>query len=133
MTTTEAEHAEAEKSGGFVVGKPSVYVVGLEGEVTAHTDGTVSLCGFTLPTRLNTEGGVRYLSTEWPADPISLSAATRHVGDIHDECVSDEEFAAAEAREQRLIDGIVRLHDENHPGPITVCLHEVCRRADGRW
>lgn len=128
MTTTEAE-----QSGGFVVGKSSVYVVGLEGEVTAHTDSTVTLCGLTLPTRLNTEGGVKYLSTEWPADPISLSAATRYIGDIHDECVSEEDWAAYEAREQRFIDGIVRLHDENHTGPITVCLHEVCRRADGRW
>jgi len=128
MTTTEAEADEAARSGGFVVGKTSVYVVGLEGEVTAHTDGTVTLCGFTLPTRLNSEGGVKYLSTEWPPDPAPAMLAD------HDDCAGGEAArAAAEARELRFVDDITTLHDENHEGAFPTCMHAVCRRAGGRW
>lgn len=120
MTTTEAK-----KSGGFVVGESSIYVVGLEGEVTAHTDSTVTIGGFTLPTRMNAAGGVRYLSTEWPSSPETRRRADDLERDYNE--VTGENEAMTE-KVQTLLDALGKLHDEHHFGARRVCLHEVCRR-----
>lgn len=126
MTTTTTGDVIAT---GFVVGEETEYLVGLQGTVEAIGDGTITIAGFTLPTRLAGETGpVRVLSTMLPTDTGSDLASV----DEHDECVSDEEYVSMERYAQRLADGITKLHEENHTGPITVCLHEVCRRADGR-
>lgn len=120
MTTTEAE-----TSGGFVVGQRSIYVVGLEGEVTAHTDGTVTLCGFTLPTRLNREGGVKFLSTEWPADP-EVRRRAEELEHENVEVAADNDRFTRET--EMLLAAIGQLHDENHTGTRKLCLHEICRK-----
>lgn len=107
------------------MGEPSVYIAGLEGIVTAHTDDTVTIGGFTLPTRLNAEGGVKYLSCEWPRDSFGLERA-----DPHEDCIDAEDLAAIEHQMVQLARGIEKLHDEHHVGAFRTCLHEVCREAD---
>jgi hypothetical protein len=119
VTTTTTE---APKTGGFVVGEEAQYFLGLKGTVTAIDDGTVTIEGVTVPTRL--VPGVTHLSDLQPSAPVEPD---------HSECVPEDDYNGAEADAQRFRDGIEKLHEENHPGVFAVCLHEVCRRAGGRW
>jgi hypothetical protein len=117
--------AEAEKSGRFVVGEESDFVVGLRGTVTAKGDGTVTIDGVTVPTRLTGKAGpVRYLSNQLPGESEPLRTRADH-----SQCHLDAEETreAAEREMFRLADAVRALHDENHDGPFSVCIHAVCR------
>jgi hypothetical protein len=143
MTTT----TEAPKTGGFVVGQETTYVVGLIGTVDQVGDGTVTIAGVTVPTRLTgSDGPVKYLSDIWPAEIVAteprrndaIGRDLRRMGrDLRRKVTvsiepAEENFNASDAENLRLHDGIIRLHNENHAGPVSVCLHDVCRQIDAR-
>jgi hypothetical protein len=143
VTTT----TEARSTGGFVVGQKTKYVVGLIGTVDQVGDGTVTIDGVTVPTRLTvTDGPVKYLSDIWPSEIVATESLADAIGrdlrrkgrDLRRKGVTvfidpaEEGINVAEQENLRLHDGIIRLHDENHTGPVSVCLHEVCRQVDDR-
>lgn len=130
MTTTEQP-----TTGGFVVGEQTTYVVGLKGTVDEIGDGTITIGGITVPTRLQgPDGPVLHLSTQWPADFAAQYAEmvgqVRHGREVLErEVVSlGEDIDTLTKEQQELLDAIARLHEENHPGVLSVCLHDVCRR-----
>jgi hypothetical protein len=114
MTTTEENPR--------VVGATAVHLVGVEGTIEAIGDGTITIDGVTLPSSI--AGPVRLVSMHWPADQSKPD---------HAECIPEEDFTPLEAENLRLKDWIARLHEENHTDVFAVCLHEVCKRATGRW
>jgi hypothetical protein len=114
MTATTEENPR-------VVGATAVHLVGVEGTIEAIGDGTITIDGVTLPNSI--AGPVRLIAMRWP---------TERAEPDHDERVPEEDYSPLEVENLRLHDSIIRLHDENHPGPIAVCLHEVCRRINDR-
>lgn len=120
-------------SSGFIVGQAAQYVVGLKGTVTAKTDDTVTIDGVTVPLRLTTDGPVKHLSTQWPIDPgdviDKIAERNRRYDTVErDLAAVSDDLRAAERENHALVDAIAKLHEENHDGVMTVCLHEVCRR-----
>lgn len=120
-------------TGPFVVGEPAQYVVGLKGIVTAKTDDTITIDGVTVPLRLTADGPVKHLSTQWPLDPGNvidkIAERNRRYDAAERELVAVSDDLRAQERENHaLLDAIARLHEENHEGVLTVCLHDVCRK-----
>jgi hypothetical protein len=113
MTTTE-DHPR-------VVGATAVHLVGVEGTIEAIGDDTITIDGITLPTVCS--GTVRLISMHWPADQVEQD---------HEGYVPEDDYNASERENRRYQDGIVKLHEENHPGAFTICLHEVCRTVNDR-
>lgn len=114
MTTTEENPR--------VVGATAIHIVGVEGTIEAIGDGTITIDGVTLPTSV--AAPVRLISMRWPADQSEPD---------HSECIPEDDYNGAEADAQQLRAGIEKLHEENHPDVFALCLHEVCKRATGRW
>lgn len=112
------------KREAFEVGKTAVLVAGVEGTVEAVTDDTVTINGHTLPRRMNTDGGVRYLSTVWP------ETTTIVVDDeAHDDCVpAGEQFDTSLDQLRRAVES---NHYEEHEGTFRFCRNSVCRLAYG--
>lgn len=100
------------------VGETRIHVIGIEGTIEAIDADTITIDGLTLPTHLH--GPVRYLSDQFPRDEAAEPD--------HDGWVDENEYAAIERQLNQIRDGIKVLHEENHEGPLTVCMHEVCRR-----
>lgn len=127
MTTTDM------MTGPYVVGEPGQIVVGLKGTVTEKTGDTITIDGVTVPLKLTADGPVKHLSTQWPIEPgdviEKLAASNRRVevADRDLQAVSDD-LRAQERENNALLDAVAQLHDENHEGVLTVCLHDVCRR-----
>ena len=107
----------------WVVGQETQYVVGLRGEVTEVGDGTITIGGITVPTRITPDGPARYLSLIWPADDQDEPD--------HSECVDDEDYQLVERQLDRALLGLEVLHNEHHDGVFRQCLHEVCRQMRG--
>jgi hypothetical protein len=104
----------------WTVGEEAVYVVGLEGRITAIDDESITIGGHRMPTRLNHEAGVRYLSMIWPEDPAACNR--EHVDDTH-----SEEHPEREA----LMDLVemIRERHEGHPDSMRFCSDSLCRVA----
>ncbi|HEY3559694.1 MAG TPA: hypothetical protein VGL05_19630 [Kribbella sp.] len=120
-------------SGGFIVGQPAQYVVGLKGTVTEKTDDTITIDGVTVPLRLTTDGPVKHLSTEWPLDRDNVidkiaERNRRYDTVVRELAAAGDDLRAIEQENHELLDAIAKLHEESHPDPIMVCTHEVCRR-----
>lgn len=107
MTTTDAPVHP------YAAGAAATVVVGLQGTVTAVGDRTVSIDGVTVP--ISATGPVRYVSDLIPD------------GEYDDDAYDPEDDPRV-AQINVLLDAIARLHEENHPGVLSLCLHDVCRR-----
>lgn len=112
------------KTTGWAVGQETSYTAGLVGKITELGDGSITIDGITLPTRLTLDGPVKYLSLGLPSD---LPPGD----DEHDECVSNEDYALVERQLDRALLGLEVLHNEHHDGVFRQCLNEVCRQVRG--
>lgn len=120
-------------TGPYIVGEPGQIVVGLKGTVTEKTRDTVTIDGVTVPLQLTADGPVKHLSTQWPLDPgdviDKIAERNRRYDAVErDLAAVSDDLRAAERENRALLDAIATLHEENHDGVLTVCLHEVCRR-----
>jgi hypothetical protein len=104
----------------WTVGEEAVYVVGLEGRITAIGEDSITIAGHTLPTRLNHEAGVRYLSMIWPDEPAACNR--EHVDDSHSEEHPEREALAD------LVE-MIRERHEGHPDSMRFCSDALCRVA----
>lgn len=101
----------------FTIGENATVTVGVNGPVTAVGDGTVTIGGVTMPTRL-VPGVVRYMSTEIPDgdwDPDDGPCLY---------CVENQSRADEVAEGVAVV--IRAEHDEHHDGPQRFCRHPTC-------
>lgn len=110
------------------VGDSTVFVVGMEGTITALDAETITINGITLPRMLDHEGGVRYLSVLWPSD--DPTQCDREHCDGGCDSIDDDETTAQER--VTALEKIVRnVHDDdNHSGPFAFCASPVCQWAN---
>lgn len=108
------------------VGEEAVYVLGVEAVIAELGDDTVTLAGLTLPTRLDHDRGIRYLSMVWPAGDETTCN--------RDRCGPGcEPTADEEEREDRINDlerAIRDEHEELHEGPFLFCRHRSCQEVN---
>lgn len=106
---------------GFTVGQETVLVVGMEGIVQSVSEDGVTIGGIRLPTRLDHDRGVRYLSVVWPdADPC-----------VRDHC-DEAEPADSDARDD--LDTLATMiragHEERHfSESMRFCNDPICREV----
>jgi hypothetical protein len=105
----------------WVVGGDAVVVVGFQGRIEAITDDVVTICGHTVPRRLDHDSGVRYLSMVWPDEPREVEVSCM-------ECDTVKQEADRDA--QRLLDLIREEHEDHHIEPWPLCRHALCRAAN---
>lgn len=110
-----------EPYGPKTVGDTGIYVVGVEGVITATGDGTITIGGHTLPTRMSDT--VKYLSVVWPDEDGDEGCLLEHCGS---ECEDADQVARARDRLMSLIED---QHNGEHPGAFRTCNWRICREA----
>jgi hypothetical protein len=108
--------------------KDAVCLVGVQGEITAIGDGTITIAGHTLPTRMG--DGVRHLSMRFPG-PGEDECDRAHCadGDCDPDDYCNEPHVDGSAAE-RLVGIVEGEHDAQlHPGAFRFCREPLCSAA----
>ena len=110
----------------WVVGEEGVIVVGVEGVIQEIGDGTLTINGLTLPTRLGTGFGARYISMTWP-EGDETTCSRDHCGPGCEK-TSEEESLEDRVAEFALL--AYARHYADHEGALRICPDQLCKLAD---
>lgn len=110
----------------YTVGQESVIVVGLRGVVESIEKDSITIGGLTMPTRLDSARGIRYVSMVWP-EGDETTCAREHCDSNGCEIDPEEDLRA---EMEALVSAVEIAHYDRHEGAFRFCEDAICRQAN---